>query len=402
MGLFWMYCRRTLGKPAIVILWGSIPFVFMTIYMLAFGRSGSIAPSVLALVDEDSSFVSSFVKQSFSYEGLSSFVSVKEVASLEDAEALFRNGAASGALLIPKGFGDDLLQMKEIHLTLYSNPRHYYGPQILEGITDALVTIGNGLISQFADPLQAIAGFSKAGTTPNENDVADISRKFFTAGRNMPALASIRNIDVTIAEKKSGETMEFNFAALAFPGLIVFSLLFLSLSTEARFLRDKLHKLNNRIITAPRRPALLVLNQRLYSIVFLYVVAVVCAGIGGLVWHIPATGLLTVNIITIGLILFIVGLNATTFGLARSLKGGAGLSSFLMVALLMIGGGMMPVESYPESIQRISHLTPVGLANTGIVEALTGRAVSISIPGLLLYGAAFLVLSIVIGRKRLT
>jgi len=61
----------------------------------------------------------------------------------------------------------------------------------------------------------------------------------------------------------------------------------------------------------------------------------------------------------------------------------------------------MPVEIYPKMLQRIAHLTPTGLANTGIVESITGRDVSISMPLLFLYGAAFLAFSILVGGKRL-
>ncbi|MBI4720398.1 MAG: hypothetical protein HY770_04085, partial [Chitinivibrionia bacterium] len=103
MKLFKMYWRRTLKKPAIVLLWSSVPFVLTTIYILAFGRSGSIAPSVLLLVDEDKSFISGFVKQAFSHGELGDYVSVAEAATLDQAEEAFRKNKASGALVIPEG-----------------------------------------------------------------------------------------------------------------------------------------------------------------------------------------------------------------------------------------------------------------------------------------------------------
>ncbi len=401
MPLFLMYWRRTLKRPAVVILWASIPFVFMTIYMLAFGSSGNIAPARLLIVDRDSTFASRFLGEAFRQGALARIVSVEPVGDLEEAEKLFRKDLGSAALVIPKGFSHDLIMMKDVELTLYKNPRHYINPQILEGVTDVMATLGNGLLRTFADPLQSIEAFIEGEKEPTEDAVADVSSQFYRLFSKANVFQSFASVGVHVVEKKKEKKFESNMAAYFLPGLLVFSLLSLSLSLEARLLMDRINKLNYLIVAAPKKAFSLVMSQRFYSMTFLYFVTIVCGAAGGLIWHIAPVGLFKANIMMISVILFIVGTNATIFSLTKSRRGSAALSSFVMIFLIMVGGGVMPVEIYPKTLQKIAHFTPTGLANTGIVESITGREVSISMPLLFIYGSAFLVLSILVGRRRL-
>ena len=53
MHLFRMYWQRVLRKPGSVFLWMALPFVFMTIYTLAFGGGDDGLPKVgIAIVDQ--------------------------------------------------------------------------------------------------------------------------------------------------------------------------------------------------------------------------------------------------------------------------------------------------------------------------------------------------------------
>ncbi len=396
-----MYWKRTFKRPAVILIWSAIPFVFMVLYTLVFDSGGKIPPSVLAVADRDSSFVSGFVADAFAQGPLEGIVAVKKVADLDEAQKMFEKNLASAALVIPDGFGTDLFLQKNIELLFYTNPRHYIGPQILQGTVETMAVLANGLLKTFRVPLKGISGFINNKKSPSADDLADVSRLFFTAGEKSQALSSLQSLDIKIIEKESAKAYEFNMAAFFFPGLIVFALLALSLGLEARFLGDRLEKLNNLIIASPQKPWLLVMNQRLYSICFLYFIAVICSLLGGAIWHIAPTGILKANIMTVLVIFFIVGMNATIFSIARSRKSSAALSSFIMTILMMIGGGIMPVEIYPPAVKKIANLTPTGIANTGIVESITGRDISISLPLLFAYCSTFLLLSIVVGRKKM-
>jgi ABC-type multidrug transport system permease subunit len=383
----------------------AIPFVFMTIYQLAFGGQNTIAKTGLAVVDHDSTFVSEFVARAFTQGELADFVEVKPVANLDDVEALFSAGTASAALVIPEGFGEKVFRREEVTLELYKNPRHFVGPQVAEGITGALLAMGNGLVNTFGAPLDTIQSYNNMGRDFTADDVATIARVVYDVVEGAPNIGAVAAIDVNIVEP-AGENEDdvgddFSMATLFFPGLLVFGLLSVSLGLETRFLLDRIHKVTHRMVTAPLRPWNLVFQQRLFAASFIFAVAVVSALVGGVTWSIAPTGLATVGLVTVALTLFIVGINGAIFSLSSSLKATSAISSIVMIALVSVGGGFFPAEFMAEGFQAISRMTPTGLANIAITQALTGRAVTVSIPLLFLYCAGFFVVSVFLARRRI-
>lgn len=405
MHIFRMYWQRTLRMSGSIYLWMLIPFVFMAIYQMAFGGGGSIAKTTLAVVDNDSTFVSDFVAGAFTQGELSDLIQVRKVATLEEADDLFADGNASAALVIPAGFADSVLTLGDVTLTLYTNPRHFIGPQIAEGVTGSLVAMGNGLLGLFREPLSIIRRFSEEKKSLDADDVAALAKQFYEVGDAAPNLGAIGGIDVVTREPEKAEDDnrlgdDWNMATIFFPGLLVFGLLSASLGLETRFLHDRLNRVTQRMVMAPIAPWSLVLQQRLYAASFIFLVAVVSALIGGLLWRIEPVGLAVVAPIAVALTLFIVGINGAIFSLSNSLKATSAISSIVMIALVSVGGGFFPAEFIGSSFQSIARLTPTGLANIALTQALTGRTLTVSLPVLFVYCGAFFVVSVLLARRR--
>jgi len=379
------------------VVWGSIPFVFMTIYTLAFGRSGKIPPTRMLVIDRDDSIASQFFARGLSYGKIQEFLRTSPAENLDEARRAFEHNQASAALVIPEGFGRALIRQEPTTLELYTNPRHFYGPRVAEGVMGVSLTLANGLLRTFSEPLALIRTYMEREEEPGEEGVARISKLFYEKMEGGGVFSRLGKVKTEI---RSPEKAEFNMAAYFFPGLVVLSLLTLALSIEMKFLRDRLEGLDRRILASPRGATYLVLSQRAYAVTFLYFVAVVIALLGGAIWHLPPVGLFEANLLTLATIFFVAGLNGAIFALSRTRRGAAALSSVMLTFLIMLGGGTVPVEFFPTGIRKISHLTPVGLANTGIVESVTGRPLSVSPPMVMLYGLAFLVLGSALGIRR--
>lgn len=391
---------------ASIYLWMLIPFVFMLIYQMTFGGGGSIAKTGLAVVDRDSTFVSEFVSGAFAQGPVGDFMEVKPAKNLDEVEEMFADETASAALVIPKGFAERVLAQDSVTLDLYTNPRHFVGPQIAEGVIGALVAMGNGLIHAFGEPLGMIESYSNRGTDIDADDVAAIARVVYDAIENAPNIGAVASVDVKIVEPETEDENDigddFNMATLFFPGLLVFGLLSVSLGLETRFLMDRVNGVTRRMVTAPLPPWNFVLQQRLYAASFIFLVAVVSAVIGGVTWSIPPVGLFAVGAITVALTIFVVGINGTIFSLSNSLKATSAVSSIVMIALMSVGGGFFPAEFTSTGFQAVARLTPTGLANIGITQALTGRPLTVSIPAIFVYCAAFFVASVLLTRRRVT
>lgn len=402
MNLLHMYWRRALRRPGSIIPWIALPFVFMMIYTLVFGDDdGSIPKTGVAVVDEDSTFVSQFVSGSLSAGPLSEIVEVHPVDDLDQVQRLFQDEKASAALVIPAGFSDSVLAQVPVTLTLYENPRHFVGPQVARGVAGALITLGNGLIGVFSEPLRDIQRMVDSDSSVSASQVGSVAQKVFTSADRVQSLGAMRRLRVTVADDAGGDDQPFDMAAMFFPGLIMFGLLSVSLSLETRFLIDRTRRVTHRLVTAPFPPWRVVAEQRLFAATFLYLVALVSGLLGGLVWKIPPLGLADVNLIVIALIMFIIGINGTIYSLSRSIKASGAVASFVMMALVIVGGGFFPAEFAGEGFAAFSRTTPTGMATAGLTHALTGRELGISIPVLYAYGLVFLAISIVTGRKRL-
>lgn len=391
-----------------IYLWMLIPFVFMFIYQMAFGGSGgSISKTGLAVVDQDSTLVSQLLAGAFGQGDLAEFIEVEPAADMAAAEKMFVDETASAALVIPAGFGDKLLDYEDVTLTLYKNPRHFIGPQIAEGVTGALIAMGNGLLGLFEQPISIIKKFEDSGADIGADEVAALAKMVYEIGEDAPSLGALGGISVVTVEPESGEEEEgigddFDMATFFFPGLLVFGLLSVSLGLETRLLQDRINKVTHRMVIAPLAPWNLVFQQRLFAASFILVIAVVSAALGGVMWSIAPVGLATVGLITVALTLFIVGINGTIFSLGNSLRATSAISSIVMIALVSVGGGFFPAELTGGGFQAVSRMTPTGMANMGITKALTGRELDISIPVLFIYCGAFFLLSVFLARRKVT
>jgi ABC-2 type transport system permease protein len=401
MHLFRMYWQRVLRRPGSVFLWMALPFVFMTIYTLAFGGDDGAPKVGVAIVDQDNSLASGLVKGALAQGPVAEMLTLVDAKDLPDVERLFENETASAALVIPSGFGDKLLRSEPDTLRLYRNPRHTIGPQIAEGVTSTLVTIANELFGQFATPMQSVRGIAERPDGPTSDEVADVSRQFFAAGQSARGLSVLQKIDVVVVDEEQEEEQGFSMAALFFPGLVMFGLLSLSLHIEHRFMMDRVHRVTHRLVTAPVAPWRVAVEQRVFAVSFLYLIGVVSLLLGAAIWHMPLRGFATANLVVVALALFIAGWNGSLFSLSHSPRAASAMSSIAMVFLSILGGGFFPAEFMPAGFQSIIKWVPTGMANLGLTRSLTGRDLTISLPLLFAVSLAFFTAGVVLGRKNI-
>ena len=314
---------------------------------------------------------------------------------------MFEKETVSAAIVMPDGFGGQLLRSEADTLRLYRNPRHTIGPQIAEGILGGLTTVANELMGQFTAPLQAVRALNDRGQSPTADDIAAISRQFFAAGQRARGLSVLQKIDVAVVDESDHKEEEFSMAALFFPGLIMFGLLSLSLHLEHRFMLDRTQHVTDRLVTSPIAPWRVAVEQRVFALSFLYIIGIVSLAVGAVIWHIPLKGIATANLIVIALALFIAGWNGSLHAMSRSPRAASAMASIAMVFLSILGGGFFPAEFMPPAFQSIIRWIPTGMANLGLTRALTGRDLTISLPVLFAVSLTFFMLAVLLTRKRI-
>ena len=402
MTLFRMYWQRVFRRPGSIFIWMALPFVFMTIYQLAFGGNDGGPPKIgLAIVDQDSSMVSRLAKSALAQGPVADMLNLVDARDLTEVETIFEKETASAALVIPRGFGSKLLRSEPDTLRLYRNPRHTIGPQVAEGIINTMALVVNELAGQFTAPLRNARELFDRGTTPTPDEIGNASRGFFQASQTAQGLAVLRNIDVVIVDENEEEDAGFSMAALFFPGLIMFGLLSLSLHLEHRFILDRTQHVTDRIVTAPVAPWRVAIEQRVFVLSFVYLIGMVSLALAAAIWKIPPNGFGTASVIVLAMALFIAGWNGTIHSLSRSPRAASAIASTAMVFLSILGGGFFPAEFMPASFQSAVKWIPTGMANLGLTRALTGRELTISLPLLFAVSFAFFALAVVMSKKRI-
>ena len=89
------------------------------------------------------------------------------------------------------------------------------------------------------------------------------------------------------------------------------------------------------------------------------------------------------------------------FRLSRDLVSGVLLPFFVSICLAFVSGCIYPVYFFPIALQKLSVYLPTGLARMQISACITGKALPETGIPLILYGIGFLLLSILLRRKKL-
>ncbi len=89
------------------------------------------------------------------------------------------------------------------------------------------------------------------------------------------------------------------------------------------------------------------------------------------------------------------------FLLSRDYMGGVLLHFFGTLTLCFVSGCMYPVYFFPVALQKVSAYLPTGLARAQLSACLTGKTEFLTGLLLILYGMVFLLLSVLLTRKRL-
>ena len=89
------------------------------------------------------------------------------------------------------------------------------------------------------------------------------------------------------------------------------------------------------------------------------------------------------------------------FQLSRDYISGTLLPFFVSISLAFVSGCIYPVYFFPVALQKLSAYLPTSLARNQLSACLTGKSSTEATALLLLYGIAFLLLSILLRRKKL-
>ncbi len=405
------HLRRLARRPGLVLLLVAVPSTLAFIEYAAFGggvASGKLPPMKVLFIDEDASFASRFVPQFFSNGALKDLVVTATAPDRDAARRAFLDNDAAALVVIPRGFQAALLDGRRAELVLYKNPIATIGPEIAEGVLQMLQTIGNRLYAQAVAPLERIRALDKAGRQPTRDDIAEISRGFFEAGRRLNRVTALDKNTVALQrpdrppDTGRGFRTRGEFFAMFFPGLAIFGLFFLSQSLALGLLRDRARGLERRILTTPASASAIAAGNATYLIGAMLCTLLVLAGIGTFVFGITLRNPVALLVIGLGFALFASGLHLVVTAIATSDRDAGFISTGLMLTLMLAGGTFIPAEQFPAWLRVVSFRVPNGAAQQAFIDVLSrGRGLGSVAPLVAVTWAwAILVLAAYVYLKR--
>ncbi|MBP7866197.1 MAG: ABC transporter permease [Acidobacteria bacterium] len=343
--------RRSLRAPAGILLQMAIPLAIAMIFGVVFSpsRGGDVIRFKLLLSDEDGSFASQFIQSSFTQGDLAKMVDLQKTDT-PTGRALMNEGKASAMLIVPRGFGDDLLEGRPVSLRLIKNPSESILPEVAADIVKSVAVLADYGARVLNAPLRAMRTLGDGEAFPSEAEWLGVSAAMRISLERvhryvMPPVVKIETVGSTEPKQGAGD---LNYFALFLPGMALMGLLFIA----NHCLRDLAEEMDTgrlrRIFTAPVGPGEVLGAKLAYAFLLTFLSFGIMSAVGvalfgmrpRLPWLYLAGGLVSAAACT--------GIMALVYCLVSGVGRSEAVTSIIIVVMCMVGGSYFPIESLPD------------------------------------------------------
>lgn len=376
MRLAWPFARkdvqRQLRDPASLVLALAIPLLVGLLMVLAFGgRQGPRPKAHLLVADEDGGLVSGLLVQALGRAEVIEVVRVKR----GPGRARLDKGEASALLVIPKGFGDAVLDDRPVELQLVTNPAQRILPGIVEQTLRIFVDGAFYAQRLLGEPLREMRVPPPEGArTPPDATVARISVMINRVVEKVGGSLFPPVIELETKVETGPQQTRSSLAMIFLPGLLMMALLFTTQGQSADVWRELQLGTLRRAQTTPAGVGPLLAGKILAGTL---VLAAVC--LATLAFAVLALGL-DPRVVPLALLwsVFAGAVFLTLMTLLQTLastqRGASMVINMVLFPLLMIGGNMFPFEIMPGWLAAIGRRTPNGWALAQLQAILRNAA----------------------------
>ena len=348
-----------------VVIWISIPLMIGGLITSLMGSD--VKPhGTLLMVDQDESFLSEIIAGAYSAGELGELISVEKVA-LDDGTRRIDDGDASGLLVIPKGFGDALLNSEPVTLTLRTNPSQTILPGIITNVTEILLDAGFYAHQLFGDEINLMKNM---GDNPPDALVATLAVTMQNKIESVAPQMFPPVIDIEIVEPPPQEPRP-PLALLFLPGIILMAVMFSANGVAGDWWRERDQGTLRRLVFAPGQLGGFILGKALAAAVIIGMVGGFTMIVGYLFHGVSLaklpSSLLWVSVSGVALFAWFAALQMAF----SSQKTATVISSMLIFPLLMAGGSFFPLAVMPGWIAVIGRASPNGFVADRLTTEVT-------------------------------
>lgn len=349
--------RRARRNPWPFVINLAMPLLVTAMVGLIFGgasRGEGLGRIKIAIVDEDDTVISQFLRGSFDQGEAQEFIEPSFV-DREEGLRLINNNKVSAMLVIPEGFMEQYLKGQTTsEIELLKNPAQSFYPAITEELLRVLAAGLNAISYNFqSDFPEWRAVFEKEGApdmTAIANLMIRIGDKFEKAEDYLfpPLVTYTKETREKSPEEESGPRV--NVFAYILPGLASMFLFFMADGAIRDLYREVEKKTFNRFRTFNQNVLVFISSKVLYAFVVLILGSLILFGGGGLAFQIDWQQPLRVVLLILAFSFFSAGFMAFLAALARSEKKADTINAMIIMGISFVGGSFFPANQLPAFI----------------------------------------------------
>ncbi|HNX42347.1 MAG TPA: ABC transporter permease [Candidatus Aminicenantes bacterium] len=399
--------RRHLKSPLALMIYIAIPLFLTGIIGLVFAprsEESQLPPINILLVDNDKFLASRFLMGAMDSDPVKKMFRVT-LTDGNDGERKMKNGKASAMVIIPKGFTVDIIDGKDVSLTVVKNPSEQFLPNIVEEFMKTLSVMLSGAVQAFHEEAQGIRFISE---NPLETlswkdlgpQLESAQKKFIAAGKYLSPL--FIRLEKEKAEAKGAKvqlTMSDLFGII-FPGMIIMFLLFIVNNRMGDLLSEREDGKLRRLLTTPIATWELIFARILGGWIWGMGIVLIMVTTGSLLFRIHWGSIPSLLLLGLAASFWTASFFAFLFSLLKNRNQAGAISSPIILVFSVFGGSMLPPASMPKAFQTIGFLTPNRWFIDGASRIRDGLFPLPSLMVLILSGLLFLALAVPALKRR--
>ncbi|MGG2094102.1 ABC transporter permease [Bacillus sp. S13(2024)] len=354
-----------------------------------FMDEGGLPKTVIGYYQEDEdTFANMFRTDVLEAKGIKDDVKVKKVSSRTDLEDMLQKKTIDVGIIIPKQWSEHIQDGKLKEVELLTDPAK-----------DIQAKIADSLIRSFSERAQTVAFATKSVATDlAQSQQGNVQEVVKSVGTDLQAIATSNKSGVETGKigKKTVVAMQYYAAAM----LVMFLLYNVTVGAKSIVGEQRTETLA-RLLSTPTSSYSVLLGKFFGTLLF----ACIQFGVFVIATHYAFSvnwgdDIVQLTAVGISYAICVSGLSMLIAAFIRDEKTADVMGGIGIQLLAILGGSMLPIYVFPDTLQKVANIAPNKWALTSFLDIMSGTSWNTLLPIILSLSSAG-ILSVIIGTLRL-